>query len=134
MLINFAFNPSYKLIHPKVGILPGCAILKITDSLQHHAFARYILPVKSTVFSEQEWPNKKHENNNERPPQSTTDGEKKQRDMTLEERKFYDKLVEEITTIRQFQNNDGQPVGDLKTLSDKDVLVQLESGVSLEDQ
>ena len=60
--------------------------------------------------------------------------QEKEREMTPEERKFYNKLIEEITTIRHFQNNDGQPNGELKTLADKDALVQLESGLSLEDQ
>ena len=53
--------------------------------------------------------------------------------MSIEQKRFYERLTEEIETISSFENNDGRPSGELKLL-DAGALQQLESGLSVEDQ
>ena len=139
--------------------------------MQHHAFARFVLPVKSTAFSEQEWPGKKAQEDEDQEKQSPKqqddtkrvfekdDSEekdivsrdeaqangknnnlakvkkrsKKGPEMSLEEKRFLDQLLEEMNVQQSMPNNDARPAGELKLL-DKDALEQLESCLAVEDQ
>lgn len=53
--------------------------------------------------------------------------------MSPEEKRFYDNLIKEMDTIRNFNYNDAQPDGELRLL-DRDALQQLESALAVEDQ
>ncbi|KAJ3533482.1 hypothetical protein NM688_g7276 [Phlebia brevispora] len=112
----------------------GTENFKVTHP-KHHAFARYVLPVDSVAFSSQDWPGKNHEKGegDKQQKQDESDSKKPQLDTSLEEKRFHDKLVEELNTIRNFQNDDGHPEGDLQLL-DGDALMQLASGLCVEDQ
>ena len=112
-----------------------CAAFKCC--LQHHAFARFVLPVKSTAFSEQQWPGKKVTNgtpqDNEHPKKRTEAIQSKLSDMSPKDKRFLEQLLEEMNVQQSWQNNDGRPVGELKLL-DEDALEQLESCLSVDDQ
>ncbi|GJE93762.1 molybdopterin binding oxidoreductase [Phanerochaete sordida] len=116
--------PNFKTVHPR-----------------NHAFARFVLPVKSTAFNEQDWPGKKKEDEEnkdedggdkeeEEPAQAD---EKKEPEMSPETKKFYDQLWEEGEVQKKWQNNDAEPKEDLKLL-DQDAMEQLESTLSVDDQ
>lgn len=93
-----------------------------------------MLPVKSTAFAEQPWPGKQTKEEDGSPRKAEENkAQAKRPDMSEQEQKFYDQLVQEMEVERSFQNNDGKPDGDLKLL-DKDALEQLESRLSVEDQ
>ncbi|KAH9920934.1 uncharacterized protein B0H18DRAFT_1190512 [Fomitopsis serialis] len=63
------------------------------------------------------------------------DGEDKPKEpeLTDEQQRFLERLIEEMRTIDSFKNNPGQPKGELKLL-DGDALEQLESRLSIDDQ
>lgn len=93
-----------------------------------------MLPVTSTAFAEQQWPGKEEEDKGEKDePEQSKQDEDSRKEMSPEQKYLHQQLLEEVETMRNFQNNDGKPDGDLKLL-DKDAIQQLESGLSVEDQ
>lgn len=136
------------------------------------------MPIKSTAFSEQDWPGKKEqeekakkkaaekdaddkndagdngtekkgdnsdaaEENSGKKDEPQTDGgdeddlDKKQKakkeEMSPDQERFLEQLLDEMRVQTSMQNNDAQPIGDLKLL-DEDALAQLESCLAVEDQ
>lgn len=119
------------------GLIDSCLDFALTQLLQNHAFARFVLPVKSTAFGEQDWPKKKKEENGEKEGgKNDARSEPKKEsipEMSPEEKKLYDQLVQESDIQRNWQNNDAEPTEELKLL-DRDAMEQLESCLSVEDQ
>lgn len=118
---------------PRYVVKATCIPLCITRPpyQKNHAFARYVLPIASDAFGKQNWPGKKaDEAKDDKPPAK---GAKVQPQLSSEEQKMRDRLLEEMETRRNFENNVAKPNGDLKPL-DSTALQQLESRLSIEDQ
>lgn len=89
------------------------------------------------AFSEQEWPGKKvvkgESQGKKISKKEVEETKRKGAEMTFQERRFLEQLLEEMTVQMSWQNNDGKPAGELRLL-DQDALEQLESRLSVDDQ